>query len=265
LPIIGFMEKKKKSSIGCLFWIALILLVVVIVLFNLKQIDYVVKATGMDKFFNSLLNRDQQGTGTEAVTAKPEKQEPPLPKKTEEVVVIHDEPKPTSTVSPTKTIQKEPVRSTAKPTRTVTKKDEVPNVRNANLYYSKIDNEGRISFVPVKRAIRYDDSPLKSTIVNLLKGPNYQEINSGFMNLIPADTRLNNIYMRGNSVFLDFNENFRFNTLGKEGIKAQLQQIVYTCLEYKNVQSVQILIDSQLVDYMEEGVYIGKPLNKDSF
>ena len=38
--------KRKKTSIGCLFWIALVLLVLVIFLFNRKTIDAVLKNTG---------------------------------------------------------------------------------------------------------------------------------------------------------------------------------------------------------------------------
>ena len=261
--------EKKKASIGCLFWVALILLVVVIVLFNFKQIDKVVKTTGFNEFFNSLFKKNDSQQKVTRSDNKPaadvmapqqpgEKENPPTA-----------QPGPTSTKTAEKIVIEKPsieVHNQQKVTANVKQEDSNPNLRNANLYFTRITNEGKISYVPVKRAVRYSDSPLRSTILTLLKGPDSQEINAGFLNLIPAKTELKSIYMRGNTAYLDFNENFRFNTLGKEGLKAQLRQIVYTCTEFINVHDVQILIDSQILDYLgPEGIYIGKPLTRDSF
>jgi spore germination protein GerM len=65
--------------------------------------------------------------------------------------------------------------------------------------------------------------------------------------------------------YVDFNENFRFNPLGKEGLKAQLNQVVYTVTEFSNISRLQILIDGKKVNFLgPEGIYIGEPLSRSS-
>ncbi|MFP4563356.1 MAG: hypothetical protein ACLFRY_08590, partial [Spirochaetia bacterium] len=60
--------KKKRSSIGCLFWLALILLVAVIFLFNRKTIVTVIRKTG----FDSILTRGEREEPPEVVRAENE-------------------------------------------------------------------------------------------------------------------------------------------------------------------------------------------------
>ena len=48
--------KKKRSPIGCLFWLALILLVVIVFLFNRERIKNVLENTG----FTNLLTREKE-------------------------------------------------------------------------------------------------------------------------------------------------------------------------------------------------------------
>ena len=49
------MAKKKKASLGCLFWIALILLVLVVFFFNRERITTVIEETG----FKDYILKDQ--------------------------------------------------------------------------------------------------------------------------------------------------------------------------------------------------------------
>ena len=49
-------RRKKKASIGCLFWIALILLVLVVFLFNRDRIENVLEATGFIDILNTEKN-----------------------------------------------------------------------------------------------------------------------------------------------------------------------------------------------------------------
>ena len=66
--------------------------------------------------------------------------------------------------------------------------------------------------------------------------------------------------MRGDVAYVDFSESFRFNSLGIDGMKAQLRQVVYAATEFPTVKKVQFLIEGKKVDYLgTEGVRINEP------
>ncbi len=141
-----------------------------------------------------------------------------------------------------------------------------PKIRKSRLFFILVSNEGEIKLKGVIRPVEYQDAPLTATLESLIKGPLPPEVNQGFINLIPTDARLLNVYIKKDTAFLDFNEAFRFNSWGKEGLIAQLKQVVYSATEFSNVRKVQILIEGKITDYIgPEGTYIGKPLSRDSF
>jgi spore germination protein GerM len=118
----------------------------------------------------------------------------------------------------------------------------------------------------VSRQISYKDSPLTDTLTMLVKGPTTSESKDSIISLIPKGTEIKNVFVKGNTAFISFNEEFRFNSFGISGLKAQLKQVVYTTTEFSNISQVQILIDGKKVDYLaQEGVYIGAPLSRNSF
>ena len=150
------------------------------------------------------------------------------------------------------------------------KEEETPPVvkqtRDARLFYVKVNTEGQITLKSIIRPVEYNQSPLRETINSLLKGPSSDEINKGSLTLIPDGTRLLSARVEGNTAYLNFNEAFRFNSLGREGYTAQLKQIVYTATEFSNINSVQILIEGSIKEYLGgEGIYVGEPLSRDAF
>jgi spore germination protein GerM len=129
-----------------------------------------------------------------------------------------------------------------------------------------VQPDGAIQLKSVIRPVQYTDAPLTSTLQALLAGPTSAEVNQGLLSLISPGTRLLKVYIREGTAYLDFSEAFRFNSLGKEGLAAQLKQVVYSATEFSTVKRVQILIDGRSADYLgPEGLYIGKPLGRDSF
>ena len=97
-------------------------------------------------------------------------------------------------------------------------------------------------------------------------GPNSQESAKGYRSLIPQGTKLLSASVRDGVAYLNFNEQFEFNTVGMDGYQAQLMQIVYTATEFSTVNSVQFLIEGQKKDYLgSEGMWIGSPLARSSF
>jgi len=141
-----------------------------------------------------------------------------------------------------------------------------PRSRQASLYFVRIDDDGIIVRQEVKRSVPASDSPLTDALEALLKGPTEEEIRRKLLSLVPAGTRLLGAQVRGSTAFLNFNEAFMYNHYGIEGYAGQLKQVVYTATAFPTVQDVQILIEGERHDYLGgEGVYIGRPLSRNSF
>ena len=141
-----------------------------------------------------------------------------------------------------------------------------PRSRQATLYFVRIDDDGIIVRQEVKRAIPASDSPLTDSLVALLKGPSEDEIRRRLLSLVPAGTKLLGAQVRGSTVFINFSEEFMYNHYGIEGYAGQLKQVVYTATAFPTVHDVQILIEGERHDYLGgEGVYIGRPLSRNSF
>jgi spore germination protein GerM len=99
----------------------------------------------------------------------------------------------------------------------------------------------------------------------LLTGPTAEEQRRGFFSLIPEGTRILSATVRGNTAYINFSEDFQYNTYGVEGYAAQLRQVVWTATEFPNVKDVQILIEGRRLDYLGESVWVGSPLGRDNF
>jgi len=155
-----------------------------------------------------------------------------------------------------------------KPEETQEAKTSEPakSTRNARLFFVKVNMEGQITLKSIIRPVLYNSSPLTETINSLLNGPSSDEINKGSLTLIPDGTRLLSARVEETTAYLNFNEAFRFNSLGREGYTAQLKQIVYTSTEFSNIQMVQIMIDGSIKEYLGgEGLFVGEPLSRETF
>jgi hypothetical protein len=138
--------------------------------------------------------------------------------------------------------------------------------RTTSLFFVRVDDDGVIVRQEVKRQIAVSDSPLLDSMSALLNGPNEEELRKKLISLVPQGTKLLSAQVRGSTAYLNFNEAFMYNHYGIEGYAGQLKQVVYTATAYPNVQDVQILIEGEKKDYLGgEGVYIGKPLSRNSF
>ena len=234
--------KKKKNTVGCLFYIALVLLILVIFLFNRTTVQDVMEKTGF-------LNMFKKTSAPPEVVITPldtdPRQEGERQPESRELVLTPQQDTP----------QEQPEEE--RPS---------PKIRQARLFFVQVASDESISLKGTLRPVEYIDAPLRSTLLSLFNGPTPAEINRGLMTLIPPETRINAIQIDNGVAYLDFNESFRFNVLGKEGLTAQLKQVVYSTTEFSNLNRVQILIDGKKLDYLgPEGVFIGAPLGRDSF
>lgn len=272
LPIQKGM-KKKKSSLGCIFWVALILLVLIVFFFNRSTINSVLESTG---FLDFITQKDEKETkvvrigeetedGGESASDKDSKDTTDKGKEdgSSENDGEKDGPKIVLDVMEEK--EETPV-SREEPVEEEQAKEEGQKIRKGKLFFIDVGPEGEINLKGVERSIHYIDSPLTATIRTLLKGLLPSELNKELMTLIPEGSELLSAEVSEGTAFLNFNEAFRFNTLGAEGTLAQLKQIVYTATEFSTVQRVQILIEGKRSEVLnQEGVYIGVPITRSSF
>lgn len=243
---------KKRNTLGCLFYIALVLLVLVVFLFNRGRVQEVLEKTGFTKLFEK-----KPEAPAEIVVA-------PLEGKDEE----ENQPPETEPESGGReiviTIEKETEA------RTVPEKEgeqeAQTKTRQSRLFFISVTEDGKITMKGVIRPVEYIDAPLSATLEALLQGPTTAEVSQGLMSLISPQTRLRTVYIKGDTAYVDFNEAFRFNSLGKEGLIAELEQVVYTATEFPTVKRVQILVEGEISKHLgPEGVVIDKPLGRDSF
>lgn len=138
--------------------------------------------------------------------------------------------------------------------------------RAASLFFVRVDDDGVIVRQEVKRQIAVSDSPLLDSLSAMLSGPSEDELRKKLISLVPQGTKLLSAQVRGSTAYLNFNEAFMYNHYGIEGYAGQLKQVVYTATAFPTVHDVQILIEGEKKDYLGgEGVYIGKPLSRESF
>ena len=258
---------RKKHTLGCLFYVALILLVLVIFLFNRKTVQEVIEKTGFTRLF------EKQTEAPPEVVLTPPQAEPPQQKPSRDQPP-RGQPRQDPPRDPVVTPQgeqpageKQVVVTVQRPSseQKAPQKSEL-RTRQARLFYLSVSSDGAIQLRAVVRPVQYADAPLTATLQALLDGPTAAEVNQGLMTMISPQTRLRRLYVKDDTAYLDFNEAFRFNSLGKEGLIAQLQQVVYSATEFSNVKRVQFLIDGKVTDYLgPEGLFIGKPLSRESF
>lgn len=177
---------------------------------------------------------------------------------------------PPAPVEPPKPQTPEPQRPATPPTQPQTQQQTQPptppaQTRDRAIYFTNIGSDGQILHSRVTRRITVSDSPMQDSLNALLAGPSAEEVGRGIINLIPQNTRVISATVRGNTAYINFSEDFLFNTFGVEGYVAQLRQIVWTVTEFQNVRDVQILIEGRRIDYLGEGIWIGSPISRQSF
>lgn len=259
---------RKKSSIGCLFWTALVLLVLVVFLFNKSTIESVIEKTGLLTY----LRRDKPPE-TEIVvkqTDDPESSEPDTfndtptdtsqdasPQAPESNTDNPEDPGPgVDTIVITEQENEEEPPPPPEPSR---------KLRRSRVFFVQVDESGNVNLQSVVRPVYYVDSPLTDTLRSLLGGLSADDARGGLLSLVPEGTELRGITIRGETAYINFNESFRFNAFGEEGYRSQLQQIVFTATEFQNVKSVQFLINGERISYLgPESPFIGEPLSRES-
>jgi hypothetical protein len=279
--IMSRKSSPRKAPLGVLFWIGTILFVSLVFMFTLPTIRDVIENTS----FIEVVFETRNETAPE--TPAPSAPDMPL----SESPTPRDTPAPTpsapavplSEASGSPEAQEEPEITGDRTTETQDEKDEDVVViaapleqeetnsgqrqtTRATIYLIRVTDDGRIVAEPVQRTMTFTTSPLTRSIETLINGPDTDDHNRGLLSLVPKDARLLSARVEGGIAYLNFSEDFRFNAMGLEGYLAQLQQVVLTATAFASVDSVQILVEGNVVEYLGgDGVYIGRPLRPADF
>jgi hypothetical protein len=269
-------DRRSGSNAGTVFWLAAIVIVLFIFALNWGKIQDTLARTNFHEIVKT-----QSGTGTDsrtppAAAPTPAVPQPAAPPQAESPQPAPPEPAPSAAVSPRAPAMSPTAaagaqgqdRPAAEASRTprATASAQPARTRAASLSFVRIDDDGVIVRQEVKRQIADSDSPLLDSLDALLMGPTEDEIRKKLISLVPEGTKLLSAQVRGSTAYLNFNEAFMYNHYGIEGYAGQLKQVVFTATSFPTVQDVQILIEGEKHDYLGgEGVYIGKPLSRNSF
>jgi spore germination protein GerM len=250
-------SKSNGARIVVIFWLVFVIVIICI---------FMAKAPTIQKNFNLFKTRMTTPPGAEEELLTAEENhtvtvviEPSAPRPQ-----ISEEPKPQASEP---AITQDP--QTEKPAENSTQPNPQTQppvqTRDRTVYFTNVGSDGQILQSKVTRRIPVSDSPMQDSLNILLTGPTAEELSRGALNLIPRNTRILSATVRGNTAYINFSEDFLFNTFGVEGYVAQLRQIVWTVTEFQNVKDVQILIEGRRMDYLGEGIWIGSPISRQSF
>lgn len=134
--------------------------------------------------------------------------------------------------------------------------------KNITIYLLKLDEKSeKIYLSQVKRKVK-GESILESAIQSLIKGPTSAEQNRGFITAVPASLRLRSVNIKGTTAEIDFSGEIEESASGDIVIK-RVQQIVYTATQFKNIDSIVILINGQKRKTLgSDGFSISGPLRR---
>jgi len=261
--------RPRIGKTGCLFWIFILLVIIVIIVYRGKG--------SLRQTFSTIKNSISRKEVKEEVKKQPA--ETPLKTKIPEVV----EEKGETTSPGAKTVEsgQESLEKTKSSTPAVSKEQEKPAVKTekkspvvsekqqkserktittktleTDIFYVRLNqNDGSVKLVPVTRLVEYKDSPITKTINALLKGPTRSEQNSGIISLIPEGTSLISARLKNGLLTLNFDGRFEENYNGREAILFQLSQVLLTSFSFQQVQGVSIHIDGKKKQYLTgEGI-----------
>lgn len=255
-------ERKSNISLGVLFWVAAILLVLVIFLFNRKNIERVMESTGFVEVINQRIGIDspQQNDDLPPLVQGPQEsvEEPSIIALPTEPAASREEPE-VREETPAPEAEDPVPDSEAAPAENTAGSEEVETrSRDYFIHLVHLNNDGKISLEAVKRSVDFISSPLTATLKSLIGEPGETD---GYHNIIPSNTVLNRVWIKGGIAYIDLSEEFSFNPIGLEGYRLQVQQIIATATQFSSVNAVQILIDGEQISFLGgDGLFIGQPL-----
>ncbi len=70
------------------------------------------------------------------------------------------------------------------------------------------------------------------------------------VNMVPLAAVVRKVWITGDVAYVDFSEQFGYNSYGMTGYKIQVYQVVYTATQFEKVKAVFFYIDGRPADYL---------------
>lgn len=254
-------KSKTKARYGWfLFWIAFFIGITLLFVINREKVQASLAV------LNNMLNNSP---APEAAGENEEPVRPPENPEAPAALTVPDAPESQPAGAP---VPETPAGTQAPDPQTAGKEADPDGTQTAPgakdikrvVYMIRPYDDGALVPAKVERTLLPSDSPMRDAIEAAIKGPSPDETKRRLKSLIPAGVKILGATVRNSTAYVNFSEEFLFNTYGIEGYAGQLRQIVWTATEFRNVNDVQILVDGKRIDYLGEGIWIGSPLSRDN-
>lgn len=266
----GRSRKSRKNQGFLIFWLLFFVVLLFLFLINRENIRETLETAGLWGHFFQSPGTEETGPEPPEPEPEPSLPRPPVPSPVTEPrgpLSVEQPSSETSPVVPAPSItETSPAPASQPPAPSSAPSGSsapAESQRTRAIYFMQVDKSGDILRRQVNRTIPASDSPLLDTLQALLRGPTAEEQRRSFISLIPQGTRLLSAQVRGSTAYLNFSEEFQFNSNGVEGYAAQIRQIVWTTTEFSNVKDVQFLIEGRRIDYLGENIRVGSPISRD--
>jgi spore germination protein GerM len=104
--------------------------------------------------------------------------------------------------------------------------------------------------------IQKSPSLLKDTLEALV-----QYRGNDVLNLVPLNTKIRKVWIKNDIAYIDFNEDFSYNSYGIIGYKVQVYQIVYTATQFPQARAVYFYMEGKPISYLGgDGYLINNPI-----
>jgi spore germination protein GerM len=253
-------KTKKKSGFGwLLFWLAFLIGLTLLFVINREKIQNSLSILkDLISEPGDAPSADEEGSG-EITTADQEPRQPAV-----EPVPAVQPPLSGADAQPSITQPSAAQPPAAQPPAANSPATQTPPATvKRQVYLIRLDNDGGLVAAKVERSLPSGDSPMRDALEAVIRGPSADESKRNLLSLIPENVTILGATVRGATAYVDFSEDFLFNTYGIEGYAGQLRQVVWTATEFGNVKDVQILIEGKRIDYLGEGIWIGSPLSRE--
>ncbi|MDR2793786.1 MAG: GerMN domain-containing protein [Treponema sp.] len=254
------MHSRKKLSLtrhpGVIFWLVFVVGISLLLVLNRKEILSNLHSVGV----NLPPSLKQHVVSLPAETNTDVPPESPQPMSND----APENPAPDVPAIPIEQLSPNAVQSLAVPDTGETPVESW-NEQVRTLYFLSIDQDGNLHRAAVKRMLPDTEAPLTGTLQALLAGLSKSEEEQRLISLIPEGTKLLSVTIQQGTAYINFNEDFLYNTHGKDGYSGQIKQVVWTATNFSTVKRVQILIEGRKESYLGENIWIGSFLEREQF
>ncbi len=134
---------------------------------------------------------------------------------------------------------------------------ERTRITEIQLFFS--DQEA-MYLIPETRKIETEDNIYIETLEKLINGPE----NPNLSRTIPDGTEVLGVYSENSTVYVDFNQALKINHWGgSTGERITIYSIVNTLTQFREIDEVQIMINSEKIETLVGHLNLRKPLAKD--